>query len=116
MEARPRTVINYAKIDGVEPVDFWFRNLKDLAGKKAVSDRIRRVRLGTLGHVDNIGQGVWGLKIDVGPGYRVYFGQDGPVLVILLCGGEKHGQDKDAATAREHWADYKSRKQKEHGK
>ena len=116
MEARPRTVINYAKLDGVEPVDVWFRNLKDLVGKKAVSVRIRRVRLGTLGHVDNIGQGVWGLKIDVGPGYRVYFGQDGPVVVILLCGGEKHGQDKDADTARNYWADYKSRKQKEQEK
>jgi putative addiction module killer protein len=50
------------------------------------------------------------LKVDVGPGYRVYFGQDGPVIVILLCGGEKHGQDRDMATAREYWKDYKNRK------
>ena len=114
MESRPRKVINYRRPDGVEPVDEWFRHLKDPIAKNAVDKRMRRIRLGTLGHTDNAGEGVQGFKIDVGPGYRVYFGQDGPVVVILLCGGEKHTQDKDITLAKEYWRDYKSHK-KEHG-
>ena len=88
----------------------WFHDLRDAIAKKAIVRRIRSVELGTLGHTDNMGEGVQGLKIDVGPGYRVYFGQDGSVIVILLCGGEKHLQERDGRLAREYWHDYKARK------
>jgi len=110
MEAIPRTIIKYNTPDGRKPFDEWFHNLKDSFGKSQIIKRFQKVEAGTLGHTDNAGEGVQGLKIHVGPGYRVYFGLDGPVLVILLCGGEKHGQDRDMATAREYWRDYKSRK------
>jgi len=113
MEARPRVIRRYQTSEGFIPFDDWFRGLKDPIGKKAVTDRLRRVGLGTLGHTDNVGEGVQGFKIDVGPGYRVYFGQDGPVLVVLLCGGEKHGQQRDIVLAQNYWRDYKSRKPKE---
>lgn len=110
MEARPRKVIHYQTSAGREPVADWFHDLRDPIAKKAITTRIHRVELGTLGHTDNMGEGVQGLKIDVGPGYRVYFGQDGPVIVILLCGGDKSTQDPDGRTAREYWRDYKARK------
>jgi putative addiction module killer protein len=110
MESKPRIVERYKKTDGRVPVDDWFHKLKDAKAKKAITDRLIRVELGSFGHVDNAGEGVLGLKIDVGPGYRVYFGQDGQVLVVLLCGGEKHGQDRDIATAKKYWADYKAQK------
>jgi len=111
MDAKPRVVTNYQTTDGKQPFRVLLRDLKDPKGKKAVIDRLLRVERGGLGHCDDVGEGVWGLKIDVGPGYRVYFGQDGPVIVVLLCGGEKHGQRRDIAIARAFWRNYKSRKQ-----
>jgi putative addiction module killer protein len=54
--------------------------------------------------------GVHELRIDYGPGYRIYFGNDGKVLVILLCGGTKRRQEKDIKKAKEYWQDYKARK------
>jgi putative addiction module killer protein len=116
MEARPRRIINYQATDGKEPFDIWFQGLRDAKGKKAIVERLLRAQRGSLGHCDDVGEGVWGFKIDVGPGYRVYFGQYGPVLVILLCGGEKHRQQRDAALAKTYWQNYKSRKQKENEK
>jgi putative addiction module killer protein len=52
------------------------------------------------------GEGVTALKMDFGPGYRIYFGQDGKELVILLIGGDKSTQDQDIATAKKYWRDY----------
>jgi putative addiction module killer protein len=60
--------------------------------------------------VKGVGGGVAELKLDYGPGYRIYFGQDGELLVILLGGGTKKRQDQDIATAKVRWADYKARK------
>ena len=115
MEARPREVRRYQTADGKEPFNIWFQNLRDGKGKKSIIERLKRTQRGILGHCDDVGEGVWGFKIDVGPGYRVYFGQYGPVLVVLLCGGEKHGQQKDIEIAKTYWLDYKKRKSKEFG-
>ena len=60
--------------------------------------------------MQSVGAGVSELRIDYGPGYRVYFGQDGHILVILLCGGTKKTQRKDIKLAQEYWQDYKRRK------
>jgi putative addiction module killer protein len=57
-----------------------------------------------------VGQGILELRVDTGPGYRVYFGKDGRSVVILLCGGSKASQHKDIVDARERWKDYRSRK------
>ena len=111
-EARPRIVLKYRTPHGKIPFDQWYEGLRDDVGKQAVTRRIHRMTLGNLGHCDDVGEGVWGLKIDVGPGYRAYFGQDGQVMIILLCGGEKHGQQRDIAIARAYWRDYKNRKTK----
>lgn len=77
----------------------WFKSLKDLRAKARINVRIRRISLGNFGEVEPVGNGVSELKIDYGPGYRVYFVNQGNVLVILLCGGEKSTQAKDIKRA-----------------
>ena len=62
--------------------------------------RIRRLSLGNPGDVKGVGEGVSELRIDYGPGYRIYFVRSGAIVVVLLCGGDKHGQDHDIAEAK----------------
>jgi putative addiction module killer protein len=68
---------------------------------------------GNFSSVKGVGAGVLEYRIDFGPGYRIYFGRDGDVLVILLGGGKKKGQQHDIAIARGRWKDYKQRKAQE---
>lgn len=70
------------------------------------------MRLGNLGDCKSIGDGVFELRISFGPGYRVYFGQDGPKVVVLLCGGDKRSQKRDIAKAKLLWMEYLYGRQK----
>jgi putative addiction module killer protein len=79
----------------------WFESLKDKRAKARIDVRIRRVSLGNFGDVRPVGKGVSELRIDYGPGYRVYFTQHGNNLVILLCGGDKSAQTHDIQQAHE---------------
>lgn len=79
----------------------WFASLKDRTARARIDIRIRRMSLGNLGDVKPVGSGVSELRIDYGPGYRVYFVQRGEALVILLAGGDKRTQSKDIHTAIE---------------
>jgi putative addiction module killer protein len=74
-----------------------------------IEQRLDRLRLGNLGNFRSVGEGVCELKIDYGPGYRVYFGQVGTTIVLLLCGGDKSTQDRDIRKAKEYWIDYEQR-------
>jgi putative addiction module killer protein len=112
MEARERRVKIYYTRDGRVPYLDWFNGLKDRHGKQKIEARIGRIRLGNFGLARSVGEGVFELKIDFGPGYRVYFGQDGAEIVILLSGGDKGTQDADIKKAKRAWADY--RKEKDH--
>jgi len=78
----------------------WFARLRDEAAAARIRARIRRLSLGNPGDAKPVGEGVSELRIDYGPGYRVYFVQRGSVLAILLCGGDKRSQDKDIAAAK----------------
>jgi putative addiction module killer protein len=77
-----------------------------------VTAAVRRLELGHFSNVKGVGAGVYEYRIDFGPGYRVYFGKDGDV-VILLGGGTKKRQNRDIATAQKRWADYKKRRTQE---
>ena len=90
----------------------WFQTLDAVAAAK-VTTAVRRLELGNFSNVKGIGAGVFEYRIDFGPGYRVYFGKDGDVVVILLGGGTKKRQDRDIASAQERWADYKKRRARE---
>lgn len=83
----------------------WLTGLADARARDRITVRIQRVQSGLLGSVRALGEGVSELKIDHGPGYRVYFVQRGEVLVILLCGGDKRTQDRDIRTAKAMAAD-----------
>lgn len=79
----------------------WFKSLRDRQARARIDTRIRRLSLGNPGDVKPVGEGVSELRIDYGPGYRVYFVQHGQALVVLLAGGDKRTQDSDIRTALE---------------
>jgi putative addiction module killer protein len=97
--------------DGQQPFaawfeDLWFEDLEAVARAKATRAIVRPGQ-GNFSNVKTVGQGVFECRIDFGPGYRVYFGQDGPTLVILLTGGTKKRQQRDIDAAHTYWQDYK---------
>ena len=77
----------------------WFESLRDRQARARIDARIRRLSLGNPGDVKPAGKGVSELRIDYGPGYRVYFVKSRQTLVILLAGGDKRTQDRDIKTA-----------------
>jgi putative addiction module killer protein len=106
------TVLEFVALDGSSPFAKWFAEL-DAAAAAKVTTAVRRMELGNFSNVKGVGAGVLEYRIDFGPGYRIYFGKDGDVLVILLGGGKKKGQQHDIATAHKRWKDYKQRKSQE---
>jgi putative addiction module killer protein len=94
--------------DGSNPFRRWFDDL-DAQAAAIVTVAIERLADGNTSNVKPIGEGASELKINRGPGYRVYFGWDGKVLIILLGGGTKRGQQDDIDAAIRRWRDYKKR-------
>ena len=107
-----KEVVEYIDEDGNSPFGKWLRRLNAQAAAK-VATSLYRMELGNLSNTKSVGKGVFEYKISFGPGYRVYFGQDGDVLVILLNGGTKKRQDNDIKLAQTFWVDYKKRKKEE---
>lgn len=105
-------VLEYLDRAGSSLFAAWFRSV-DAAAAARVTSALRRLKLGNFSNVKGVGRGVFEDRIDFGPGYRVYFGNDGDAVVILLGGGTKKRQDRDNATAHDRWADYKKRKTEE---
>lgn len=87
----------------------WLQRLRDSQAKVAVVRRVTRVELGNFGDHKFCRDGVWELRIDVGPGYRVYYALSGHRVVLLLCGGDKRTQDVDIARAVGYWQDWQRR-------
>jgi putative addiction module killer protein len=77
----------------------WYSGLRDIRARRIIDARIHRLSLGNAGDAKPVGAGVSELRIDYGPGYRVYFMLRGPQLVVLLAGGDKHSQDRDIRAA-----------------
>jgi putative addiction module killer protein len=98
--------------EGSSPFRRWFDGL-DVQAAASVTVAIERLAEGNISNVKPIGEGAAELKINRGPGYRIYFGWDGKVLVILLGGGTKRRQQNDIDAALHRWRDYKKRKRSE---
>ncbi len=104
-----REVLIYQTRDGRAPYEEWLSSLKDRTVVAKVRVRIDRLRLGNVGDCRFVGRGVYELKIDYGPGYRLYLAQEGKRVVLLLCGGDKRTQQKAIKNAQQYWADYRRR-------
>ena len=102
MQARKRTVLHYV-VDGESLFSKWVNALADKVGRGLIYERVDRLEEGNLGDHRSLGGGLWELRVHFGPGYRVYYGEDGPTIVILLCGGDKGSQARDIRKAHRLW-------------
>ena len=92
------------------PFEEWLEKLADLQGSAAIDGRIALLRRGSLGkNVREIGEGLIELKVETGPGYRMYIADDGRDSLIL-CAGSKRTQNEDINMAKRYWNDYKARR------
>ncbi len=100
----------YQTASNQRPFEDWLRGLKDRKAVSVIRNRLDRLAYGLLGKCEPVGDGVFELKIYYGPGYRVYFGQDGREIVVLVHGGDKSSQREDIVKAKHYWKDYEKRK------
>jgi len=96
---------------GWSPFVEWFESLDAVVASK-ITTAVYRLQYGNFSNVRSVGGGVFEYKIDFGPGYRIYFGEDYKTFVILLLGGTKKTQKKDIEEARKSWLEYKANKKK----
>ncbi len=97
----------YRTKDGKRPFIEWIEKLRDAKARYRIEARINKIRAGNFGDWKSVGQGVFELRVDYGPGYRVYFGREGKDIVLLLCGGDKSSQQSDIQLAQRYWAAFK---------
>ena len=110
MQIFPFEIDYYKTATGDKPFKEWLEGLRDVNGRAKIRVRLDRARQGNLGDHKHIEQGVWELRIDYGPGYRVYFGKDENRLILLLIGGDKSRQERDIETAAAYLKDHEARK------
>ena len=100
---------HYLTPAGRDVYQSWLDRLKDLRARIAIQRRIDRLAGGSFGDCKPCRDGVWELRVDVGPGYRVYYALAGTTIVLLLCGGDKGSQQRDIDAAVRYWLDYRRR-------
>ena len=105
----------YKTRSGHCPFDIWFESLRELYTRAKILTRLDRLKLGNFGDCKSLGEGIAELRLDYGPGFRVYYSKIGNKVILLLCGGVKGSQAKDINNAREYLKEYRSREEK-HGK
>ena len=104
-------ILIYITRTGKEPFSVWHDNL-DIKTRAIIRTRLDRIRLGNFGDSKRMknGEGVWELRINYGPGYRIYYGKKGIAIIVLLIGGSKRSQSSDIAKARQYWKECKDLK------
>lgn len=100
---------DYLTDDGRDPLKEWLANLSDRQARARVLVRIQRMAAGNFGDCKPLSDGVWELRIDYGPGYRVYYARAGEKLLLLLAGGDKRKQPTDIDTAISYWKNWNRR-------
>ncbi len=108
-DGQSKEIVFYETADGRRPFDEWHRQLRDRQARAVVANRLQRLERGTPGDFKMAGSGVYELRIDFGPGYRLYCAFAGQHIVLLLCGGDKATQSSDIKEARAYWEDYQQR-------
>lgn len=106
----PYRIEHYLTADGRDDVYLnWLRRVRDLQAKVAVIRRVNGIEQGNFGDHKFCRDGIWELRVDVGPGYRVYYAWAGQRIVLLLGGGDKRTQDADIDRAVAYWRDWQWR-------
>ena len=109
-DGQPKEILLYEKEDGRQPFTEWLRALPDRKARAQVRKRLDRLELlGHPGDYKSLGDGLYELRIDLGPGYRLYLALSGRHAVLLLCGGDKATQQRDIERAQDYWLDYQQR-------
>ena len=103
----PREIEVFQTQDGQEPFTEWLRSFRDQKTRGRIRKRLERLGGGNFGDCRSVGDGVFELRIHIGAGYRVYFGEVDRTIVLLLCGGDKSSQTRDIARAKTYWQAYK---------
>lgn len=101
---------HYLSETGRDHYQEWLDHLKDRTAKARITVRVNRLAAGAFGDCKPLSNGVWELRVDHGPGYRVYYAQAGKKLVLLLLGGDKRQQQSDIEKALRYWSEYQKRK------
>ena len=99
----------YTEAAGRVPFNEWLADLKDAKARAIIRAPLLKVQMGNLGDCKPLRDGVQELRIDYGPGYRAYLSRQGPVMVLLLCGSDKSGQDRAIKQAIDYLNDWKQR-------
>lgn len=102
----------YETPTGQCPFDAWFESVRELHTRAKILTRLDRLKLGNFGDCKSLGDGIAELRIDYGPGIRIYYSKIGNKLILLLCGGYKSSQTKDINNAKEYLKEYHSREKK----
>lgn len=110
MQIFPYEIDYYKTGDDRAPFREWLKALRDVNGRAKIRIRLDRARLGNLGDHKYLDDGVWEMRIDYGPGYRVYFAKEEHRLVLLLIGGDKDTQKRDITQAAGYLQDHKRRR------
>jgi len=105
---KSKTVIVYRDPAGNEPFADWLNRLRDPNTRRRILKRLLRLEQGHYGDFKPVGTGVYELRFFFGAGYRIYFGEDGDTIVVLLCGGDKDSQRRDIQRALRFWQEYQS--------
>lgn len=108
MASPPYKVLVYRDPSGGEPFTDWLHSLRDARTRRRILQRLFRLEHGNFGDCQPVGGGVRELRFFIGPGYRVYFGQDQGVIIVLLCGGDKSSQRRDIQQAKAYWKEYQT--------
>lgn len=101
---------DFQRSDGTVPIAEWLGKLRDARAKARIWQRLSRMECGNFGDHRSVGGGVWEMRIDYGPGYRIYYAIYEHVVVLLLCGGDKDSQQQDIITAKEYKKLYEAKK------
>lgn len=99
----------YVTDGGVDPFQKWLDALRNESAKGRIAARLARISTGSFGDCRPVGSGVWEMRIDSGPGYRLYYAQSGKLAILLLIGGDKSTQQSDIRLATAYWADFQWR-------
>ena len=99
----------YTDALGNKPFDNWLNELRDIKARATIRARLERVKAGSFGDCKPLRDGVQELRIDLGPGYRVYLSRQGSLLVLLLCGSDKKDQERAIVQAIDYLNDWKQR-------